>query len=719
MTANYIQNRTPTNALPHEKTPFDLWHKRNPSYTHLRVFGCHAWVQTPSVKRVGKLDNVSRKMIFVGYGTQEKGYRFWDPERNIIVLSRDARFMEDEGRAQHSVNDVAINEAQQLQEVPVLVINSESDAPRFEVQEEPEAQEGILVELDATEGEPQALDEPQGPRRSRRRNKGMIDPYLAENYVVYAAFHEEEPTTYKEAMKSAKSKEWIDAMQSEISAMKRNDTWELVELPAGKNLIGSKWIFKEKIDENGQTIRFKARLVAQGFSQRYGVDFLEVFAPVVQPTTIRLILILAAKRQGTLRHIDVKNAFLNGSLDEEIYMKQPPGFVTESQKEKVCRLNKSIYGLKQAARSWNLKLSNALSEIGFTQSNEDECLFMKNTEAGHPYIIAHVDDMLVMTNTLDESLKIENDLSKFFEITCLGPVTNFLGVKIDRLSDSSFLLSQTAYLEKLMHRFQMQDAKASKYPLDTSYLSEADTTMALPDNLLYRSLIGCLLYISVHTRPDIAAAVSILSRRIANPTQRDWNEAKRVLRYLKGTKDFQLTLGNSVSDNKSPTVTYVDADWAGDRTDCKSNSGFITFFQGSIIGWFCRKQDSVSLSSTEAEYIAISEACKRLLPLKRLFVEVNCSKSADPLLIREDNQGAIQLVQSGNVGRRSKHIDTRVHFVRDLAVSKTISLEYCPTEEMIADMMTKPLGSIKLAKFRALAGVRPPLDKSCTSKEEC
>lgn len=321
------------------------------------------------------------------------------------------------------------------------------------------------------------------------------------------------------------------------------------------------------------------------------------------------------------------------------------------------------------------------------------------------FLLVYVDDILLVTFNTKQAEEIENDLQEDFTLTILGPVDSFLGLKCQRLDDGSFSLSQSYYIQKLLRIFGLENAKPSKAPIDTAYFNEPDKTPVLPSNETYRSLLGALLYISVHTRPDIAAATSILCRKISSPSERDFMEAKRVLRYLKTTQDLQLVLGRK-HDNIPNELAYVDADWAGDRTDCKSNSGMLLFYQGSAIDWFCRKQISVSLSSTEAEYIALSEACKQILPVNRLMKEIRIG-GLGPVTIREDNQGAIKLVENGKVGRRSKHIDTRFHFVRELHEQGTITLEYCPTENMIADILKKPLGAVKMANFRQLMGLLP------------
>lgn len=705
MTANFLQNRMPSNALPSGKTPFELWHGYAPDYDRLRVFGSSAWVQVPTEKR-RKLDSTSKRMTFVGYSQEQKGYRFWDPEAQKTVVSRDSVFLElGNGSMQLSESmpqTMVPNDESLLNEhVDMDHTQEEISTDIYEVQEE------ITTDINEVQEE-----EVEPLRRSNRNNIGQIDPYLRENYILYnVKIIESEPRTYAEAMKRNDAIQWEQAMREEIESMHRNDAWELVDLPPNKNLVGCKWVFKLKTDTEGNPNRYRARLVAQGFSQKYGVDYDEVFAPTVQAATIRFLLSLAGERKYVVRHMDIKAAFLNGRLKEEIFMKQPPGFIDKTHSTKVCKLKRSLYGLKQAAHVWNERLTTVLQQLGYQKCAEDDCLFIRTTTNGSCFVLLHVDDILSLTPDLENALKLENGIASVFEITVLGDVKQFLGMKVQRMNDGSFSLSQTAYINKVIERFGMTDAKVSKIPMDPGYLNDDDDTKKLPNNEQYRSLVGALLYLSVCTRPDIATATSILARSVSEPTVRDWNEAKRVLRYLKGTSTLSLVLKSHVPNIEGDIVTYTDADFAGYRKDCKSNSGYVVFYNGAPIDWTCRKQDSVSLSSCESEYISLAETCQELLWIKRLIQEV-LNKTISPPIVKEDNQSAIEMVKSKKIKRRSKHIDTKYHFVRDLYQKGQIIIQYCPTEDMIADMMTKPLNRIKLEKFRTQIGLAIP-------EEEC
>jgi hypothetical protein len=287
-------------------------------------------------------------------------------------------------------------------------------------------------------------------------------------------------------------------------------------------------------------------------------------------------------------------------------MKQPEGFINEKKKGLVCRLIKSIYGLKQAAKAWNKKLHGALIKLSFRQSASDPCLYSKRTSKGVQYVTVYVDDLLIADEDEDEIQNTASELEEEFELTRLGELKNYLGINIERDSNGVFYMDQAQYIQKIIDRFGLQDAKISKIPMDTGYLKIAHDGKAMSNSDNFQKLIGALLYIATHTRPDIATSASILSKRIKQPTETDWNEAKRIVRYLKGTKELKLKLTSS----KRGLEVYTDPDWAEDRTDSKSHSGFLFQYNRGAIAWACRKQTCTAWSSCEAEYIAIAEASR-------------------------------------------------------------------------------------------------------------
>ena len=530
-------------------------------------------------------------------------------------------------------------------------------------------------------------------RRSERSTRG-IGP---ERFQHSARMATEgiEPKTVDEALSGPNKELWIKAMDDEINSLRKNNTWKLEKIPRDRKVIGCKWVFKLKQIPGSKELKYKARLVAQGFSQHYGSDYNEKFAPVVRPVTLRALLVVAGKRKLFVEHYDAKTAFLNGELEETIYMRQPEGY-KQNENEVACKLIKSIYGLKQAARMWNKKLDESLKKHGFQVSTADKCLYWKKVEDETIYIIVHVDDMLITSASKLLIKTTAEKLEKEFSLTNLGELSSYVGITAERDPNGIFYIHQRPYIEEIIKKFGLEDAKVSKIPLDTGYNKVQSEEEDLADNELYQRLIGALLYLAVNSRPDISASISILSQKIKKPTKRDWTELKRVVRYLKGTKDLKLKLGGNNTDG---LVGFADADWAENRTDRKSNSGFIFTLNGGAISWSCRKQTCVSLFSTEAEYIALSEASQEGIWIKRMLKDLGEEQNG-PIKMLEDNQSCIKLATNDKFSNRTKHIDTKYHFVKDLIEEEIIKLEYCPTESMVADMLTKPLGPLKLQNLK-------------------
>jgi ribonuclease HI len=493
-------------------------------------------------------------------------------------------------------------------------------------------------------------------------------------------------------------------MDDEINSIYMNKTWDLVQLPENKKAIGCKWVYKLKFDDQGNVSRYKARLVAQGFSQKYGEDYDEVFAPVARATTFQVLLSIAGINNYHVKHFDIKTAFLYGEIEEEIYMKQPPGYAKNNM---VCKLNKSLYGLKQAARAWNKVLHEALLEFGFEQNNIDKCLYIYMSDDRkvlytNCYLIVHVDDILLVSSTSDLIDKLYNHLSSKFELKDLGNVRHFLGIDISKDSNGNYVISQSQYIDKIITEAGLADGKVSKYHLMTGYFRHKYDEM-LKSNNMYRKLIGMLLYVSNNTRPDISASVAILSKKVSAPTKTDLNEVRRTVRYLNGTKFLKLKLSD---ETKSPDLhIYSDASWAEDPSDRKSNSGYCCLLNGGTVSWCSRKQDIVALSSTESEFIALTESCKELKWIRMMVKSLKEVTVPEKITVLTDSQSSMKLITNQKFSNRSKHIDTRFYYVKQLVEEGQIELKYCQTDLNIADMFTKPLGSLKIQQLRRMAGL--------------
>ena len=436
-TACYLVNISPSSALE-DKNPHEVWTGKKTSLSHLRVFGCDAYVHVPKEKRT-KLDNKSERCIFIGYKDGLKGYKLWNPETKKVVYSRDVVFRE--------VKDVVTHE----------VLPKEPEKIEFELKED---------ESDSTDSEE---DEPQTPvvRRSvreRRQPERYSPSAFCSSFAL--TITDDDPRTVREAVDSEDGKLWKEAMVDEMASLHKNEAWDLVELPAGRKPIGSKWVFKKKMNVEGKVEKYKARLVAKGYSQVPGIDFGDIFSPVAKVTSIRLLLSVAAAFDFEIEQMDVKTAFLHGDLEEEIYMKQPEGFMVKGKKELVCRLKKSLYGLKQSPRMWYQKFDTYIRGLGFTRSKEDHCVYFKLIGDRVIYLVLYVDDMLLIGNDKEIIQDLKTQLFSKFDMKDLGAANYILGMEIKRdRANRKLWLNQRKYVETILQRFNMQDCK----PVNHSY----------------------------------------------------------------------------------------------------------------------------------------------------------------------------------------------------------------------------------------------------------
>jgi histone deacetylase 1/2 len=408
-------------------------------------------------------------------------------------------------------------------------------------------------------------------------------------------------------------------MESEISALHKNKTWHLVPPKAGYNVIDCKWVFKIKRNADGTIDRYKGRLVAKGYRQRYGIDYEDTFSPVVKIATVRLVLSIAVSKGWCLRQLDVQNAFLHGILEEEVYMRQPPGFEDENKPHYVCKLDKALYGLKQAPRAWYSRLSLKLLELSFKSSKSDTSLFIYSKNGVTIFMLIYVDDIIVTSSCQDAVTTLLKDLRADFALKDLGNLSYFLGIEVNS-RQGGIVLSQEKYASDLLHKVGMFKCKASPTPLLASEkLSREDgTPLAVGDATRYRSIVGGLQYLTL-MRPDLAFSVNKVCQFLHAPTTAHWSAVKRILRYVKGSMNIGLYI--SKSDSKLVSA-FSDADWAGDTDDRRSTGGFAVYFGPNLISWSARKQPTVSRSSTEAEYKSLANATAEVIWFEALLKRI-------------------------------------------------------------------------------------------------
>ena len=694
-TAVFLRNRSPTSAVP-GMTPHQAWSGKKPSVNKLRVFGCAAYSHIPRDERK-KLSPKARKCVLLGYGDVTKGYRLYDPIKARVIHSRDVVFDETSlGIEKEQAKDSKGN-GQPTVKINVDTEESSSDCDQSEATENQE-------EVEQEERMPGQSDEESRtvPRRSERTRQR---PDYYGTWIYTAKEQEKDPTTVKEAMSSSECEKWKDAMEKELKSIEANEVWELVKLPKGKKTIGCKWVYKRKIGADGSVERYKARLVAKGYSQQYGLDYDETFSPVARFESLRTLLALAVQNGLCVHQMDVTTAFLNGNLEEEVYMEQPEGFVVRGKEDLVCKLKHSLYGLKQAPRCWNYILDKNLKEMGFAQITSDPCIYI--SMSGEPYIIGiYVDDILLAGKNNEQIKEVKLALGERFDVKDQGELNYFLGVKIVQNHKAGTIwIGQPNYTEEVLKKFGMENCKPLAIPAEAGLkLTKGTEDSEYVDETHYQSVIGSLLHLSMRTRPDITFAVSHAARFCSKPTSQHMTAVKRILRYLRGTTHHGL-LYNYQRNGSKAIVGYSDADWGGDTTDCKSTSGYMFQIGGTAITWQSKKQTCVALSTAEAEYVALSAAAQEAVWLKQLKQDLTGKN--ETVMIHEDNQSAIAIAKNPQFHGRVKHINIKYHFIREQVNNDNIVLKYCQTSEMIADMLTKALGRIKFEKLREMAGVMP------------
>lgn len=658
-TAVYTLNRTGTSSVKNN-SPYELYYKVMPDIKHLRVFGTVVYTHIPKQKRK-KWDPKSKKGIFVGYSDNTKGYRVYYSKTNTISVSRDIIFE---------------NEGNKLENI--IVENLEFTDTQID-------NDPVKVELTTADNRSGMV------LRDRNTLKAPI------RYNVSSFVANLEPLSRDEAIAGPHKNEWEQAMSDEINSLHENNTWSLVNLPQGKVALRNAWVFKTKYKSDGNIDKFKARLVIKGCSQKYGIDYHETFSPVVRYESIRAIFAVAAVEKLILRQFDIKTAFLYGELQEEIYMIQPPGF--EDGSNKVCKLQRSLYGLKQSPRCWNIRFKNFLNAFGLQCTEADACVF--KADKSKIILAIFVDDGLIAADNEEIVDKLLTNLEKEFEVK-KGNLDYFLGMQINIMKNGSLFVHQTNYASSIINKFNMLDAKELSIPMDKSHtLEQKEDTEILSEDIPYRQAVGSLLFLSQVTRPDIAYAVNFASRYLAKPTKAHWNLVKRIIRYIKRTFNYGLYFNNKT---KLSLEIFSDADYAGDIQTRRSTSGFLFRYGSSIISWTSQRQHCVSLSSTEAEYISASEAVKGILWITRLITSLSTTGDKQPVLFI-DNQSTIRLVKNPEFHKRTKHIDVRYHFIREKYEEGQFQLQYIGTEDQIADILTKPLVKERFEKLRSAIGM--------------
>jgi hypothetical protein len=489
------------------------------------------------------------------------------------------------------------------------------------------------------------------------------------------------PQTYNQAMASGEA-----AVELELSAMIDLEVWEVVPIPIGRRLLGTIWVFRKKLDEDGAVSKFKARLCAQG-SLQAAEDILHTYAPTGRFAALRAAIVVGLSKGHTIHQMDAKNAFLNGELEEEVYLRAPAGLSVPTGH--CLRLKKAIYGLRQAPRVWYAALSRFFASINFESSPADPCLFISKTIGWECFVHVYVDDMVIISPDVQ---RFKDLISARFKMDDIGELKHLLGVKVSRVDDKQLYLSQEVYLAKVLEDHNLSNARPVSVPMvPNTQLARAtpfERQQFEQVGANYRRSIGMLMYLAVCTRPDIAFALSQLSKHLESPGITHWRAVIHLLRYLSGTRNHGILL-----DGRSPTYemrVFSDADWANDKGDCRSYSGYIATLNNSVISWRSRKQPVVAVSTTEAEYISLFEAAQEAKWLLTLLDSLGITL-AGKLILMVDNQSAIALANNPMFQQRTKHIPIKYHWIREFISEGTAETRYVPTNDQLADFLTKAL----------------------------
>ncbi len=667
----HVHNRTPNRAIDF-MTPFEMFTGKKPELKYIRRFGCVAYPLDKGRKPLTKFaPRVKRGFLLE---CNETGYTILDERERTLTKTKYVDFIESKVYGDCTDDDTMKN-----------------DDEIFEVEERKQTK-NISGTDDQTEAELQ--------EEEKLANLALEDGMEGDA----------DPETYEEAMNDPDSAKWREAVNEELDSHELCGTWKLMKrskLEEGTRVLKSRWVNRRKKERNGDT-RYRSRLVVKGYDDRNDYDRTEVYAPVARMSDVRFLLSIANKYKMDLAQMDVKAAFLNGSLEKKVYMEIPDGVAEricekvniESFKRKyVCELKKALYGLKVSPKRWYLRFREAMIKMEFESYPFQSCLFFWHNDDEVAILLLYVDDVLIMTNSEKKLKDTKIQLAEEFRMTDLGEPKKFLGIEIKRnMSKGTIFLNQRKFVENILKRFKATNMKPADTPM-VVYKNKNDEKVKQSEEfdlsqIPYRQAIGSLLYLANGTRPDIALAVNILSRRQSCYTWNDWLQIKRIFRYLAGTKD----LGILYSGSKEIIEGFPDASLGLNDVKGQSTSGFAIFMFGDLISWRTKKQNHIALSSAEAEFVAMSLASREVTNVKEMCKRM--LKTNLPSIMYEGNKAAIELAKTEE-SKTLKHIvNLCYHHVRKEVQEGRMELVWISTDDQIGDLFTKPLARSKFYEFR-------------------
>lgn len=749
-TANYIRNRCTTRSI-NGKTPYEAWFGKTPDLRHLRIIGTKAYVLNKNTTK-GKFDARSKEGILVGYSEVSKGYRIWINSESRIVTTRDVKFdieLDSERIAvDEDLDDFMVNTVVNTrgQTVPIEEETEINDMPGEDTQENIQAphvrksrmrgrprvirtgnrgrprKEYRLKDAENVDRHVRQRDEMSDassdvevnvPTEGEEESDEEDDVFFEANLVMETANTAE--VELREAISGPCSNEWMDATVTEFRNILAHNTWRMVKRPKDRAVISSRLVLNTKIEPDGKMCRRKARLVARGFSQRPGIDFDQTYAPVARLESLRLMVALATKNKIRIHQLDIVSAYLNGRLEEDIFMEKPE-MLEEILKEiirrdgknsvsgkkamemlhdvehgnNVCLLKKALYGLRQAWRQWHKRLDTVIRKLGLKPTNADPCVYVSTRGKTKLMVLIYVDDILVCSQEENWIKEFNQGLEKEFDVKDIGLARYCLGIEITQ-KPGEIRLSQQRYVDEILKRFNMESCNPVTTPGEVGGQKVNKTVTKANDEVQnpevpYRELVGALMYLAIATRPDIAYMASYLAQFNNDYIQKQWGMAKRVLRYIKGTSNFALCF----REHDHALMGYTDADWGNCTIDRRSYTGYAFILCQAAVSWKAQKQRTVALSSTEAEYMALAETAREAAHLRNLLKELGELQHGGTVIFC-DNSGARLLSENPVYHARTKHIHIRHHYVQEAVASGRVVVEPLPTAEMTADILTKAL----------------------------
>ncbi|KAE9289670.1 hypothetical protein PF008_g25829 [Phytophthora fragariae] len=717
--AAYILNRAPTNSNPGRASPLKVLTGKSPPLGEIVVFGSPCTVYRDPRKK--NFAQRAQTAMIVGVGEETKGYRVYLPKDRVVTT--------------HHVKNIETLDKEQNLQVQRLYLQGDET---LEGDEAPvsEAQASVAEATSARSKKKRASSKKKKPwarerhvTRSVAKNAGGMTNETAQSQEaardIVNSVTEHDPKTYQEAMRTKLKDKWLAAMAEELRALEDNGVWRVVRKLKDAHALHTKWVYKTKMDAEGAIERLKARLVACGNEQEFGVDYSVTFSAVIEMSSVKLVFVLARKWRVPAKHGDVPNAYVKADKEAEldIFLHLPRGMMipedvrrrlgVDNDSELVLELLKALYSLKQAGRLWNQLLHKTLIKLGFAQSLTDMCVYHRRREGILVVVGVYVDDLLV---TGMEQQAVDAFFGELTELSIkdLGPASKFLGMRVSYDEDEGYDLDHELTIEEMLREHGMASVHSVRTPIgaESNEIDEASDEL-LPtsegDGVVtvrkFQSLMGSLMWVERCTRPDIAYAVHKASRRTHSPTMSDWKLGKRIARYLAGTKSLRLSMnGQRASEEPLKVIAYSDADFAADKADRKSVTGGLLTVDGMPVSWVCKKQTGVSLSTMEAEHTAASVMATELLGVRELLGKLGITH-ASPMSLRVDNQAALKQLDGEGSSSKAKHIDVRIKFVGGLAKRGVLKAEYLESEKMPADVLTKALDAPRLADLRVIVGL--------------